>query len=92
MDRRVKEPLFFLPRAKAQGCPGKIGFSAINIQTEKRVDRRLVTQENRPHNAKHRPSKKIVMAREGGPPRWSHIERRRIGTIFFEEMRRRLAA
>jgi hypothetical protein len=27
------------------------------------------------------------MAREGGPPRWFHIERRKIGTIFFEEMR-----
>jgi hypothetical protein len=28
------------------------------------------------------------MAREGGPPRWFHIERRRFGTIFFEEMRK----
>ena len=31
---------------------------------------------------------KLAPMREGGPPRWSHIERRRIGAIFFEEMRK----
>jgi hypothetical protein len=30
----------------------------------------------------------LAPMREGGPPRWFHIERRRIGTIFFEEMRK----